>query len=851
MAALLPAMASAQFDFGGGATTDKPWETFHLNSKTRVKLDFHSGATWDGIINFFENQSGVTIVKDPALTGTTSLTSARAVPLSDAFQILSTTLSLKGFSLSKQGNLLVIKQNKQNTAPTQFDPSVLQGLGGGQSDTELKVYHIEYANASQVAKVLDDVYAPAATGGFNFQQGGFGGGNRGFGGGNPGGFNLSALAGRNQPQVKASSDDFSNDVIVNAPASEQVQIATLIKQLDIQNDLPQHTKVYHLQYAAASDTANVVQNVLTSNVPRGRGGATTSQTQGPAAFFNAIRGQTAGSGQVVADTRTNSLVVTATDDDLKIVDQVVTDLDHPVTLQSTTFVFPLQNARAETVANLLQSAFGNKQGVTAPNASQTAQFNTTIGAASTGTQRSVTNSPNSSTRTGTGLQGMLPDDQTEQYAMQPTNAEDAALRKLGLNYNPFPSQEQQAAMRSAGQQYLPIQLEDPAADSGELMTNIGVSAGAGQGFGGIFRQQSNQQNTSGQITTNVSRNAQGQIVPTIDPTGGVTIIPDYNTNSVIVVTNPDNADIVRKMLVQLDQIPRQVMIQTIIVEASLDKSSKLGVEWTFGHSLAALLGSGASGTAATNFGVQSGTTATGSLPGFTYTISSKNLNAFLDAINTDTKFQVLSTPRIMTTNNVQAQINVSQSIPYITSVQSDSAGNPTYSYSFLNVGVILTIQPRILSNGYVTLDVDQSANELQGYQNIGNTQAPVVNQREAQSTVSVMDGETVILGGIISKQVTSTVNKIPLLGDIPLLGNLFKSTSKDTTKTELLVFMTPHVINDPTDAKKLTGDTIKEMEPDDQKALKDFKKNGNNGPTVPGTATPGTGSGTQGNGGKS
>jgi general secretion pathway protein D len=852
MAALLPAIASAQFDFGGGAATDKPWETFHLNPKTRVKLDYHSGSSWDAIINFFESQSGVTIVKDPTLTGTTSLTSARAVPLSDAFQILSTTLTLKGFSLSKQGNLLVIKaQNKAGGGPGGGGPNIFTGgdtgfgPGGNNNNTELKVYHIEYANASALAKVLSDVYAPSTGATPNFQQG-FRGGQggqgqaavafQGFGGG----------GGRNQPPVvKASPDDFSNSVIVNAAPSDQIQVASMIKELDKPSDLPQHTKVYHLQYAAANDTAPIVQNVLTTNVPRGRGGATSGQTQGPQAFINAIRGNTPGSGQVVADPRTNSIVVTATDDDMLIVDKVVNDLDKPVTMQSTTFVFPLANARAEAVASLLQSAFGNRQGVTAPNASTSSQFSGSVGAAG-GKATNVQSSPNSGTRTGANLQGSVPDDITQQYAMQPTQTEQAALKSAGQTYNPFPSFAQQASMRSAGQNYLPIQLQDPTADSGELMTNIGIAQGFGGfgGGGGGFRGGQSGSSSSSTTSYNLGHLTNGQVVPTQDPTGAVTAIPDYNTNSIIVVTSPENAEIVRKMLAQLDKIPQQVMIQTIIVEATLDKSDRLGVEYSFAQGLGGLLGTGATGTSGTNFGVQSANVAGTQTPGFTYQISSKNLSVYLSALASDTRFQVLSTPRIMTTNNVQAQINVSQSIPYITSVQSDSAGNPTYSYSFLSVGVILTIQPRILSNGYVTLDVDQSANELQGYQNVGNTQAPVVNQREAQSTVSLKDGETIILGGIISKQVTATVNKVPLLGDIPILGNLFRSTSKDTTKTELLVFMTPHVINNPEDAKSLTNDTIKEMAPDDRKALGDFKKNGNSAHTGEPGAVPGTGSGT-------
>jgi general secretion pathway protein D len=99
-----------------------------------------------------------------------------------------------------------------------------------------------------------------------------------------------------------------------------------------------------------------------------------------------------------------------------------------------------------------------------------------------------------------------------------------------------------------------------------------------------------------------------------------------------------------------------------------------------------------------------------------------------------------------------------------------------------------------------------------------------VNQREAETTVSAKDGETIILGGMIRNQITATVNKIPLLGDIPVLGNLFRNTSKDNQKTELLVFLTPHVVRDPAEAKKLKDESERQVSPDILELLNDQTK---------------------------
>ena len=286
----------------------------------------------------------------------------------------------------------------------------------------------------------------------------------------------------------------------------------------------------------------------------------------------------------------------------------------------------------------------------------------------------------------------------------------------------------------------------------------------------------------------------------------------------IVVTSPENAALIRSLLNQLDKIPEQVMIETIIVEASLDSSSKLGFDWKFTQEKA-FGNKGTTGTAEGNFG----TATTGQ--GFRYTLSGGNLSAFLNALKTDTRFNVLSTPKIFTSNNTQAEINISQRVPFVVSQRTDANGNITYNYDFEDVGIVLTVTPRITAGGYVTMDVSQTANDLQGFTSFN---APIVNQRQAQTTVAVKDGETIILGGIIRSTVSSTVKKIPLLGDIPLLGQIFRSTDKSNQKTELLVFLSPRVVRNPDDAKGMTDEEKKKMSKPTQEQLDKTIKGGGN-----------------------
>jgi general secretion pathway protein D len=780
---LLPTIASAQFDMGGPPAVPA-WEQFKLNPKTTIKLDFKN-ASIDSIISFFQKQAGITIVKDPTLTGPITVTSAKAVPLKEAFQILSATLNLKGYEFAKEGKLMLLRKKNQNPGGG-FDPSrimSMMGQNGGspfgeQPVPKLKVYPIKYANASQVARVVNEVFLgvqqnqnPFANmfgggGGATMIMGGRGGQPGRFGNFNPAMFQRP---GQQAPTVRASSDDFSNSVIINAPDKEQKEVEALIRQIDKETDEPQISRVIKLEFANATDLAPVVQNVLVSNAPRGRGGVTNQNTDPMQRFQQAMRlgSAQAAFGQVVADTRTNSLVVTATPQNIELVEQVVKQLDTEVEFENTTFVFPLSNAKASDVAQIITQAFGQRQ--VAGQNFRGGQFGNQMG----GQNRNNQNRNNQNRAGGArGLGGEVIDPDKE----------------VGLE----------------------------TTDEGELQTNVAVAQGFQFMGGGGGQNRAAQQ---------PARDQSGRIINVRELQGQISAIPDPNTNSIIVVATPENAEVIRNILDQLDKIPEQVMIETIIVEATLDSSDKLGVEWNLVQNN--VFKPGNTGTAGTDFGL--GTAAGTDRQGFKYTLSGGDLSGFIQALKTDQKFQVLSTPRIFTSNNVQAEINISQSVPYILSSRQDANGAFTYNYTFQDVGIILTVTPRITTNGYVTMEVTQTANELQGFTSFN---APIVNQRQADTTVSVKDGETIILGGIIRNTVNSTVKKLPLLGDLPILGNLFKSTSKQNVKTELLVFLSPRVVRDPGEARKLREDGEKGMSPETKKALEGVLKNrGGNGAT--------------------
>jgi general secretion pathway protein D len=185
----------------------------------------------------------------------------------------------------------------------------------------------------------------------------------------------------------------------------------------------------------------------------------------------------------------------------------------------------------------------------------------------------------------------------------------------------------------------------------------------------------------------------------------------------------------------------------------------------------------------------------------------------LRAIAQAGRAKVLSRPSIVARNNQPATITVGQSVPLITSVRFDNFGNAINSVSYQSVGIILRVTPFITSDGLVEMILSPETSELVADRSqwvpissgtAGTVSAPVINSRSADTVIVTPDGQTVIIGGLMSNSKADTTTKIPLLGDIPILGNLFKHKVKTDSKTELLIFLTPYVIRAPTEIAALS-----------------------------------------------
>jgi general secretion pathway protein D len=183
--------------------------------------------------------------------------------------------------------------------------------------------------------------------------------------------------------------------------------------------------------------------------------------------------------------------------------------------------------------------------------------------------------------------------------------------------------------------------------------------------------------------------------------------------------------------------------------------------------------------------------------GLTYTLTGDEFKGTLNLFASEGKLRVLATPRIMVLDNQTANINVGKDVPRVTNTTINSLGNVQNSVTYESIGIMLNVTPHINPDGLVTMivapEISDVASAAEAVPITEGVTSPTFNVNRAQTTVAVRNGTTIVIGGLIRDSLDDSVSKIPVLGDIPLIGALFSSTSKRTIKRELMIFLTPYV----------------------------------------------------------
>ena len=276
----------------------------------------------------------------------------------------------------------------------------------------------------------------------------------------------------------------------------------------------------------------------------------------------------------------------------------------------------------------------------------------------------------------------------------------------------------------------------------------------------------------------------------------------------------------RAVIDQLDQRRAQVFIESLIAEVNMDRAADFGVQWqAFGQSGSTVgvigtnystgRGSGTGNStnifdiAAAALGYQNtgnvSSLATGRPnTGFNLGLATRALGVLANFIQSTGAGNVLSTPTLLTLDNEEAKIIVGQNMPFVTGSFTNTGAtggttiNPFQTYERQDVGLTLRVRPQISEDGTIKMVIYQESSNLQATTEAG----PITRKRAIESSVLVNDGAVVVLGGLLEDQYTSSVDKVPGLGDVPVIGNLFKSQNRKLTKTNLMVFLRPVIVRD-------------------------------------------------------
>lgn len=330
-------------------------------------------------------------------------------------------------------------------------------------------------------------------------------------------------------------------------------------------------------------------------------------------------------------------------------------------------------------------------------------------------------------------------------------------------------------------------------------------------------------------TTSVAASAGGMTpvsnatTSSASPTGAGIIQADAASNALIITAPSSVYNNLRAVIEMLDVRRAQVFVEALIVEVTADKAAEFGIQWQdltgineTGTQVIGGTNFGGAGTNIKNAAVNIGTVGQGlnvgvvrgtmSIPGVGTVL---NLGVLARALESDANANILSTPNLLTLDNEEAKIIIGQNVPFITGSYaqptSGATAPPFQTIERKDVGLTLRIKPQVSEGGVVKIQVFQEVSSVQT-QTINNAAGPVTNKRSLESIVLVDEGQIVVLGGLIQDSVTNGEDKVPLLGDIPFFGSLFRYETRRSTKTNLMVFIRPYVIRTANATEGLTQD---------------------------------------------
>ncbi len=865
-------------------STSKPSTRPTTNPGAPLVLNFRDTPV-DAVLDYLSEAAGFVIVREVPMEARITLMSKQPVGADEAVMLLRTVLKSSGFTAVQEGRVLRIiarDKAKKGNVPVRYgaDPAAVEAsdemftqiipirnmdagklqkelapLIGTDADvttneasnailmtdlstnirrvllviaaldqkevatTDLRLVQLKNANATATSKLLMSIFKPGASDQLTpqqlqmMQQQGGGGQppHASREGRIPGGGLDQALRGGH---VNIVADERTNTIVVTAPTDTLKVIDGIITELD-GNPVPaSELRAFPLTYADAEATSKLVTSLFKPDDNSRNfmsyywGGGGGQQEQTPKIKIN-----------VTFDERTNSVIVTAPVDVLKSVEALIKQLDSNPVSQGELRTYPLKYADAYSVSRLIKSIFSPDTkgggdnplrylfyGISPQSSSAHGPKVTTDSDDRTNTL--IVTAPSEAMKAIETLVKQLDSNPTADetlfiYHLQ--NAQSAnlevVLNELFGNLNGQNGQQNGNGRNGQngdngngnGQQG---QDQNRRSQQQQSQQSLGGGTGSGARRGG------------GQGSAAAQRNGRqlspGSAKAVTEMSGMVSVVADVDTNSLIVTTATKYEKKVKEIIEELDRPVSQVLIKVLIAEVTHDNSDDMGVDFSILNRRAN--GNGQAGIV--NLGNAAAGTANG---GLVVSLVETNVTATLHALATAGKLDVLSRPYILASDNHEATITVGQEVPFITNSRTTDLGQTLNTIQYQDIGIILNVTPHINPEGLVILDVAPEISQLTGTTvPISETvSAPVFAKRSAESRVGIRDGQTIVIGGLMEDRKTQTISKVPLLGDLPWIGPAFQRNQDSKTKTELLIFLTPHVAIQPDALRPMSQDEMK------------------------------------------
>ena len=639
-------------------------------------------------------------------------------------------------------NSLIVAASRENLAIIEDLLHVLEQAEHDRgTGRELEVFHLQVTSAREMVRMLDDLYVSEA--------------NRSRGSGS----------------VRVSADEQLNAVLVSGSAGDVQEISSLIGRLD--GTAPSSiVEIRHVPLASANalETVRLIEDVLSG---RGLGRGRRAER---ATVLRYVRANESAAGKremqvstalresinLTPDIRTNTIIIKAPADSMDMIVDMIRDLDESSVGAKNVRIFKLENADASAMSVLLNDLFRIDEGddllVLKPREERGLPGGAALGEggdlASTGfggTELTAVPDPRQQL-------AITVDSRTNSLIVSGTPAYLDLVESVIKELDSAKANERETFM---------YQLRN--ATAGDVATVLGD-----------FVETEQQK-----LIDTIGVQQLGSSARLLERE--VTIRGDDKSNSVLVSASPRYMDRIKALIHELDIDPPQVLIQVLIAEVTLDGGVDWGVDWTKTTGSIQVDAPFAAFPAAV----------ASTLPGLA--LGMGNFQVVLQALESQGRLHLLSNPSIMAANNETANLNVGEIVYVPVGATTFDTGLTSVPLEEKEVGVILNVTPSINPDGFVRMKVEPTLSKLSKDTDkpAKDVETPRIIQRTASTTVTVRDGQTIVIGGLIDESYDYREDKVPFLGDIPLIGLLFRSEYEKLVRTELVIVLTPHVVTSP------------------------------------------------------